>query len=96
MIHAKPYVVNDKGLNNSQFFTIDLTTGAGKSEIESNIQVEGLTLTKELEQTIFYGSVGKELWLYDMEAEKIEILCKNLLGETEALEMMPDGFLLWG
>jgi len=76
--------------------TIDLTTGAGKSEIESDIQVEGLTLTKELEQTIFYGSVGTELWMYDMEAEKTTVLCKNLLGETEALEMIPDGLLLMG
>jgi len=31
-----------------------------------------------------------------MEKETLEIACTNLLGETEALEIMPNGILLMG
>jgi hypothetical protein len=31
-----------------------------------------------------------------MKADKLDVLCTNLLGETEALEMMSDGILLVG
>jgi len=76
--------------------TIDLTTGVGKLKIPSDIPVEGLTLSKETNRTVFYGSVNTELWVYDMDAETLEVACNNLLGETEALEMMSDGLLLMG
>jgi hypothetical protein len=76
--------------------TINPTTGAGTLAIASDVLVEGLTLSKETNRTVFYGSVNTELWVYDMDAETLEIACTNLLGETEALEMMPDGILLMG
>jgi hypothetical protein len=76
--------------------TIDPTTGVGKLKIPSDIPIEGLTLSKETGRTIFYGSVNTELWVYDMDKETLKVACTNLLGETEALEMMPDGILLMG
>ncbi len=76
--------------------TIDPTTGIGTLVLASNVSVEGLTLSKEPNQTIFYGSVNTELWMYDMNANKLEVACTNLFGETEALEIMPDGQLLVG
>jgi len=75
---------------------IDPTTGIGTLMLVSNVSVEGLTLSKEPYQTIFYDSVNTELWSYDMNANKLEVSCTNLFGETEALEMMSDGQLLVG
>ncbi|MDM8559108.1 DUF4215 domain-containing protein [Candidatus Parabeggiatoa sp. HSG14] len=76
--------------------TIEPTTGIGTLALPSNVSVEGLTLSKKPNQTIFYGSINTELWLYDMNANKLEVVCTNLLGETESLEMMSDGQLLVG
>ncbi len=76
--------------------TIDPTTGIGTLAIPSDIPIEGLTLSKETSRTVFYGSVNTELWVYDMDADTLKVACTNLLGETEALEMMPDGILLKG
>ncbi len=76
--------------------TLDPTTGIGTLVIPSDVLVEGLTLSKEQGRTVFYGSVNTALWVYDMDAETLEVACTNLLGETEALEMMPDGLLLMG
>jgi YD repeat-containing protein len=76
--------------------TIDLATGVGTLAIPSDKLVEGLTLSKEPNRTVFYGSVNTELWIYDLEADTLDVACTNLLGETEALEMMPDGLLLIG
>ena len=76
--------------------TIDPTTGIGTLVLASNVSVEGLTLSKEPNQTIFYGSVNTELWMYDMDSNDLQVACTNLLGETEALEIMPYGGLLVG
>ncbi|MDM8559102.1 DUF4215 domain-containing protein [Candidatus Parabeggiatoa sp. HSG14] len=76
--------------------TIEPTTGIGTLALPSNVSVEGLTLSKQTNQTIFYGSINTELWLYDMNANKLEIVCTNLFGETESLEMMSNGQLLVG
>ncbi|MDM8564686.1 hypothetical protein QUF74_03440 [Candidatus Halobeggiatoa sp. HSG11] len=75
--------------------TIDLTTGIGTLREPYNEPIEGLTLSQDEGHTIFYGSSDTKLLIYDMEAEELKT-CPNLLGETEALEMMPDGFLLIG
>ncbi len=75
--------------------TIDLNTGAGTVEIASDILVEGLTLTQD-SNPVWFGAVQTDLWRYDREANTLEVACTNLLGETEALEMMPDGLLLVG
>ncbi|MCK5876772.1 MAG: DUF4215 domain-containing protein [Candidatus Marithrix sp.] len=79
--------------------TIDPTTGIGTLILASNIQVEGLTLGKDIYgsfSNMLYGSVNTELWAYDMDTKKLEVTCTNLFGETEALEMMPYGQLLVG
>ncbi len=75
--------------------TIDPTTGTGTLVVASDVLMEGLTLNKD-NGTIFYGAVNTELWIYDMDANTLEIACTNLLGETEALEMMSGGLLLIG
>jgi hypothetical protein len=64
--------------------------------IPSDILVEGLTISKEQGRTVFYGSVNTELWRYDMDAGILGVACTNLLGETEALDMMVDNSLLTG
>jgi YD repeat-containing protein len=76
--------------------TINLITGVGTIVTPSNLLVEGLTLSKAPNRTVFYGSVNTELWIYDQDVNTLEVACTNLLGETEALEMMPQGFLLFG
>lgn len=75
--------------------TIDLTTGAGTLVIPSDVLIEGLTLSKD-NNTVFYGAVNTELWIYDMNANTLDIACTNLLGETEALEMMSGDLMLIG
>jgi hypothetical protein len=76
--------------------TIDLATGAGTLVIPSKVKIEGLTLSKNTDHTVFYGSVGKELWVYDLTANQLNVACDNFPGEVEALEMLPDGILLIG
>jgi hypothetical protein len=72
--------------------TINLTTGVGTLMLDSDIQLEGLTLKKN-EGNVFLGAVGTDLWQYDGE---LKVVCDNLLGETEALEITPEGLLLIG
>ena len=76
--------------------TIDLATGSGKMEIPSNAPVEGLALSEQ-QGLVFYGAVNTalDLWEYNPNTGNLNI-CTNLPGETEALEMMPDGLLLFG
>ena len=81
---------------NGGLITIVPTTGVGTLHTPSDIPIEGLTLSQEPGHTIFYGSVNTELWVYDTEPKTLEVACTNLLGETEGLEMMPDGILLMG
>jgi hypothetical protein len=76
--------------------TIDLATGAGTLVIPSKVKIEGLTLSKNTDHTVFYGSVGKELWVYDLTANQLNVACDNFPGEVEALELLPDGILLIG
>jgi alpha-tubulin suppressor-like RCC1 family protein/chitodextrinase len=73
--------------------TIDLATGEGTLQIDYDAKVEGLTLNKD---NIFYGAIGNELWVYDQATNQLQVACDNLPGETEALEMLPDGLLLMG
>jgi hypothetical protein len=76
--------------------TIDLATGNGTLVLDSNIQLEGLTLKKN-EGNVFFGAVGTDLLRYDGATNTLEVLCPNqLLGETEALEITPEGLLLVG
>ena len=73
--------------------TIDTITGVGTIDTPSNLLVEGLTLTPE---GLFFGAVQTKLWRYDQETNTLAVACPNLFGETEALETMPDGWLLVG
>jgi hypothetical protein len=73
--------------------TINLTNGKGTLVLDSDIPLEGLTLKKN-QGNVFIGAVGTDLWQYD--GETLKVLCNNLLGETEALEITPDGLLLIG
>jgi hypothetical protein len=76
--------------------TINLATGEGTVVLDSDIPLEGLTLKKG-EDNVFFGAVGTELWQYDGNTNTLEVLCPNdLLGETEALEITPEGLLLVG
>jgi YD repeat-containing protein len=77
--------------------TINITTGEGEMEIPSNAPVEGLALREDNGTTLFYGTVntGLDLWKYNPNTGHLNI-CTNLPGETEALEMMPNGLLLFG
>lgn len=78
--------------------TIDITTGAGTLVLPYHTTplIEGLTLKKN-ENNIFFGAVGTDLWRYDKNTETLDVLCPNqLLGETEALEITPEGLLLIG
>jgi predicted outer membrane repeat protein len=72
----------------------DLTTGEGTLVLPySKPLIEGLTLKKN-EGNVFFGAVGTDLWQYDLVAKTLEVICPDkLLGETEALEIMPDGLL---
>jgi len=76
--------------------TIDLATGNGTLVLDSNIQLEGLTLKKN-EGNVFFGAVGTDLLRYDGDTNTLDVICPNqLLGETEALEITPEGLLLVG
>jgi subtilisin len=75
--------------------TIDLATGVGTSNVVSDIQVEGMALSKNT-STLFYGSVGQALWTYDSSNAQLTEKCTNFGGETEALEIMADDLLLFG
>jgi len=76
--------------------TID-STGVGTVETASTLEVEGFTSSKQ-SNTLFYGSVGQELWTYDSSTNELTQPCLgfDFGGETEALEMMADGSVLFG
>jgi hypothetical protein len=80
--------------------TIDPTTGEPTCDsnlvIPSNAPVEGLALSENNDTTLFYAAVNTDLdlWEYNPNTGNLNI-CTNLPGATEALEMMPDGLLLF-
>lgn len=80
--------------------TPDPTTGEPTCEtnlvIPSNAPVEGLTLKEDGGEITFYGAVNTslELWEYNSSTSHLEVC--SLPSETEALEMMSDGNLLFG
>jgi len=78
--------------------TIDnLTTGEGTLVFKyGKPLIEGLTLKKN-KGNVFFGAVGTDLWQFDMDTQTLDMICPNkLLGETEALEITPNGLLLVG
>jgi len=74
---------------------IDPTSGKGSLKLASDVLVEDLTLAKS-EEMVFYGAVDTELWRAKPATNTFEMLCDNLPGETESLEMISDTRLLLG
>ncbi|MDY6991327.1 MAG: carboxypeptidase regulatory-like domain-containing protein [Pseudomonadota bacterium] len=76
---------------------IDLETAAGTLILPAHpdVLLEGLTLSQGA-GTVFYGSANTDLWRYDLDNDLLEIVCSNLAGETEALEMLIGDVLLLG
>jgi uncharacterized repeat protein (TIGR01451 family) len=70
---------------------IDLTTGAGTLVFRSDVDIEGLAWSND--GSGLYASSGKQLYLYDPIQNKLAQIAANLPGETEGLEMRPDGLL---
>ena len=82
--------VKGKGL-----ITIDIETGQGTMEKEfPGVLVEDITWNNA--GTHIYGSENTNLWVYEYATQTAKLACSNLPGETEALEMLPDGSLLLG
>jgi len=76
---------------------IDLETAAGTLILPAHpdVLLEGLTLSQGA-GTVFYGSANTDLWRYDLDNDLLEIVCSDLAGETEALEMLVGDILLLG
>jgi hypothetical protein len=73
--------------------TIDLATGKGTLVFSDNTPIEGLTLKKN-KGNVFFGAVGTDLLRYDGATNTLDVICPNgLRGETEALEITPDGLI---
>ena len=75
--------------------TIDVDSGQGTMVKEfPGILVEGIVWNNA--GTHIYGSENTSLWIYEHATQTTRLACNNLPGETEALEMLPDGSLLLG
>ena len=73
--------------------TINTNTGKGHLELSSPVRVEDLTISRNTDNTLFYGAVQTDLWQYP----PLKISCAGKLPhETEALEILPDNRLLFG
>jgi hypothetical protein len=82
--------VKGKGL-----ITIDIKTGKGTMvKAFPGVLVEDITWNNA--GTHIYASDNTNLLIYDHANQTAEVACRNLPGETEALEMLPDGSLLLG
>lgn len=78
---------------------LNTETGEGTLVFESKSKLADLTWN--LDSTLLYGSVGKDLWVYDPATDSVTQVCDNLPKKTEALEILPTsilppGFLLLG
>jgi len=82
--------VKGKGL-----ITIDVETGQGTMVKEfPGVLIEDITWNNA--GTHIYGSENTNLWAYEYATQTAKLACNNLPGETEALEILPDGSLLLG
>jgi hypothetical protein len=74
---------------------IDLRTGAGTLVFRaSSRNIEGLAWSNDGAR--LYGTAGTDLWVYDPARNTLKRLANNLPGDTEALDMRPDGRLVGG
>lgn len=75
--------------------TINIETGQGSLVKEfQGILIEDMTWNNT--DTHIYASENNNLWVYEQATQTAKLACNNLPGETEALEMLPDGTLLLG
>ncbi len=75
--------------------TIDTETGKGTMvKAFPGLKVEDITWNNE--GTHIYAAENTNLWVYESATKTAKRACNNLPGETEALEMLPDGSLLLG
>lgn len=79
----------DKGL-----IQIDIANASSTLIFESDIDIEGLAWSND--GTLLYGAEKRNLWVFNPENSSLEHLADNLPGETEALEMQPNGLLMGG
>jgi hypothetical protein len=79
---------------NTGLIQIDRRTGNGTVIFSSSQGLEDITWSND--GTLLYGVVGRELWVYTPAEQTLQRIAKNLPGETEALEMRPDGRLVGG
>ncbi len=82
--------VKGKGL-----ITIDIDTGKGTMvKAFPGVLVEDITWNNA--GTHIYAAENTNLLVYEHATQTVGLACSNLPGETEALEMLPDGSLLLG
>jgi len=75
--------------------TIDTQNGVGTMVKEfPGVLIEDITWNNA--GTHIYASQNTNLWVYEHATQTANLACSNLPGETEALEMLPDGSLLLG
>jgi len=75
--------------------TIDTKTGKGTLvKAFPEALVEGLSWNPT--GTHIYATEDTNLWVYEHATQAVNLACSNLPGETEALEILPDGTLLLG
>ncbi len=75
--------------------TIDIKTGKGTLEKAfPDALVEGISWNPA--GTHIYATENTNLWVYEYATQTVNLACSNLPGETEALEILPDGALLLG
>ncbi|MDM8560730.1 hypothetical protein [Candidatus Parabeggiatoa sp. HSG14] len=75
--------------------TIDIKTGKGTLvKAFPDVLVEGISWNPT--GTHLYATENTSLWVYEYATQTAKLACNNLPGETEALEILPDGTLLLG
>jgi len=75
--------------------TIDTENGKGTLvKAFPDALVEGISWNPA--GTHLYATENTSLWVYEYATQTTKLACNNLPGETEALEILPDGTLLLG
>lgn len=74
--------------------TLNLTTGASTVKYRSGLEAGGLAWNSA--GTLLYVATGKKLYVYNPVNGKLTFLASNLPGNTEMLELRPDGLLSVG
>lgn len=70
---------------------IDITTGKATTPAPSDLRVEALSWN--FDGSILYATENRKLWAWD--GTNINLVCDDLPGQTEALEMFDENILLF-